>query len=103
AIIYLGTADQVQVKDIGEAIAFVQRNPATVVRMSDQGKQYVDGLGADRLGEYLYPTPKNQLRLRSAKLTDQWLYYTWVNEPEVRRQSLQSDPISWQEHQSWFC
>ncbi|MBE9237325.1 UDP-2,4-diacetamido-2,4,6-trideoxy-beta-L-altropyranose hydrolase [Anabaena aphanizomenioides LEGE 00250] len=102
AIIYLGTADQVQVKDIAEAIAFVQRNPATVVRMSDQGKQYVDGLGADRVGEYLYPTPKNQLRLRSAKLTDQWLYYTWVNEPEVRRQSLQSDPIIWEEHQSWF-
>ena len=30
------------------------------------------------------------------------LYYDWVNDPEVRRQSFQTAPIAWEEHYTWF-
>lgn len=30
------------------------------------------------------------------------LLWNWVNEPEVRASSFQSDPISWKDHVRWF-
>lgn len=60
-------------------------------------------LGAWRVAEYIDPTPVELLRLRLAQPNDAALYFDWVNDVEVRRQSLNSDPVSWQTHQEWFC
>lgn len=42
------------------------------------------------------------LRLRKANAEDVLLLYEWVNEPEVRKQSLNSEPIPFQNHEQWF-
>ncbi|MBA4446294.1 GNAT family N-acetyltransferase, partial [Cylindrospermopsis raciborskii CS-506_C] len=77
-------------------------NTDTLEKISYGCRHYVDGLGAKRLAEYLKPTHQNQLRLRRARITDKWFYYAWVNDIEVRRQSFNSKPISWEEHEAWF-
>lgn len=40
--------------------------------------------------------------LRPAKLADVKLFFDWVNEPAVRKNSFNTDNISWEEHLSWF-
>ncbi|GAB4027236.1 GNAT family N-acetyltransferase [Spirosoma koreense] len=39
---------------------------------------------------------------RPARLTDAQLYFDWANDPDTRRQSFNSDPISLETHLSWF-
>ncbi|MCG3770536.1 MAG: UDP-2,4-diacetamido-2,4,6-trideoxy-beta-L-altropyranose hydrolase [Nitrosomonadaceae bacterium] len=70
---------------------------------STQSQLLVDGLGALRLAEVLHPTHANELRLRPACPDDVGLYFNWANDPEVRRQAIHSDPISWKGHQEWFA
>jgi RimJ/RimL family protein N-acetyltransferase len=70
--------------------------------MADRARLQVDGLGAMRVAEALKPTSPHQLKLRLARAEDAPLYYDWVNESEVRRQSFQTEPISWELHQTWF-
>jgi RimJ/RimL family protein N-acetyltransferase len=39
---------------------------------------------------------------REANLKDCKLYWHWANDPEVRKNAFNSNPISWEEHQLWF-
>ena len=43
-----------------------------------------------------------ELVLRPATESDQGLLLEWRNEPETRRQSLQQDPVSPDQHAQWF-
>ena len=49
------------------------------------------------------PTQRDALVLRAAQATDAGLLHGWANEPEVRRQAIQTRPIGWDEHQQWFA
>ena len=40
--------------------------------------------------------------LRPATLDDAKLFFDWVNEPVVRKNSFNTAPIAWEEHISWF-
>lgn len=42
--------------------------------------------------EYLRPVTENDI----------WLLYEWANDPSVRRNSFNTNPITKEEHQSWF-
>ncbi|WP_202804380.1 UDP-2,4-diacetamido-2,4,6-trideoxy-beta-L-altropyranose hydrolase [Baaleninema simplex] len=102
SIAYLGTAETVDVEQLRSSIDSLIQNPSHLMEMSAKARLQVDGLGAMRVAEALKPTSPSQLKLRLARSEDAPLYYDWVNEPEVRRQSLQTDPISWATHQAWF-
>ncbi len=39
---------------------------------------------------------------RRATEEDIQIYFDWVNEAEVRKNSVSSKPILWEEHESWF-
>ncbi|WP_420147090.1 GNAT family N-acetyltransferase [Spirosoma sp.] len=39
---------------------------------------------------------------RLAQLTDAQLYFEWTNDPDTRRQSFNSAPISLETHVAWF-
>ena len=62
----------------------------------------VDGLGAERVAEVMVPSPVDSLVLRPATNQDVGSYFSWVNDPDVRNQSLRREPVSWLEHQVWF-
>lgn len=99
---YLGDAQGVSVSDIGEALKQWARSPQQLFQMSLHGQLIVDGLGTLRVSECIDPTPARALSLRSANEDDASLYFNWANEPEVRRQAIHSEPISWEQHTRWF-
>lgn len=39
---------------------------------------------------------------RLAEPSDVKLYFDWANDPEVRKQSHNTDPILWENHVKWF-
>ena len=45
---------------------------------------------------------KQKLFCRKAILKDMKLFYIWVNELEVRKNSLNKKKISWNSHKNWF-
>jgi len=45
---------------------------------------------------------KNPFSLRKAKQEDIKLLFKWVNDPEVRKNALNTDLIEWENHLNWF-
>ena len=84
-----------------EAIRSLRKMPEKLQQLSRGARLLGDGRGLARLLTIMLgPTPG--LRLRPATLADEGLYHAWANEPEVRRQSFNAEPIPIDEHQRWF-
>jgi RimJ/RimL family protein N-acetyltransferase len=43
-----------------------------------------------------------QLVFRKAIFSDSECYYNWLNDSAVRKQSFNSDLITWEQHNNWF-
>ncbi|VFM98156.1 MAG: UDP-2,4-diacetamido-2,4,6-trideoxy-beta-L-altropyranose hydrolase [Candidatus Kentron sp. G] len=99
---YLGDAVTVDEERMRAALGGIMDDPEEIAGQSLAGRLLVDGLGALRVLETLDPTPVEQLHLRPVNEDDITLYYDWANEPEVRRQSIDSSPIPWTRHRDWF-
>ena len=67
--------------------------------MSARGRSLIDGGGAARVVEELH---RRTLTLQRASEKDGDLLFRWANEPEVRRVSFSSEPISKEDHMRWF-
>lgn len=67
-----------------------------------QNQLQVDGLGALRLAEALCPSATHEIRLRPACKEDIVLYYNWANDPEVRKNAVNTTRIPWATHHAWF-
>jgi UDP-2,4-diacetamido-2,4,6-trideoxy-beta-L-altropyranose hydrolase len=66
-------------------------------------RQLFDGLAAQRLQAILYQLVEEQrYTLRRATAQDASLYFTWANDPGVRQNAIDSEPISWETHMAWF-
>jgi UDP-2,4-diacetamido-2,4,6-trideoxy-beta-L-altropyranose hydrolase len=99
---YLGAARDVGTAELAGAIEEILAGKHNLAEQSRRGRLTVDGLGALRVAECMDPTERTQLRLREARAEDAELLFVWANERQVRRQSLNSAPISWSGHQEWF-
>lgn len=75
--------------------------PEALHGMSEACHQLGDGRGLARVVATLLG-PTAGLRLRPANAADLWLYHWWASDPQVRRQSFNSDPIPLAEHRRWF-
>lgn len=100
---HIGSFRDVRSTDLIDALKGWIRNPERLLACSTLSPLLVDGLGGLRLAEVLHQTPANKLRLRSACPDDVGLFFHWANDPEVRRQAIHSEPISWNGHQEWFA
>lgn len=76
--------------------------PGALQRMSEACLQLGDGRGLARVVTALLG-PVAGLRLRPAQAADLWLYHWWANDPQVRCQSFNCEPISLQQHRRWFA
>ena len=76
--------------------------PDALLAMSEACLQLGDGRGLGRVvAALLGPAPG--LTLRPAQTADLWLYHWWATDPQVRRQSFNSDPIPLAQHRHWFA
>lgn len=48
-------------------------------------------------------TPALESTLRPVTENDVTILFHWANDPEVRLNSIQQDPILWEDHQQWFA
>ena len=99
---YVGSSGKVTSATIRDALVTLTSSTAKCQEMSHAGMTAVDGLGASRVAEILLPTPLDRLSLRPANIQDAHIYFGWVNESDVRAQSLTSDAIDWDSHMAWF-
>jgi UDP-2,4-diacetamido-2,4,6-trideoxy-beta-L-altropyranose hydrolase len=99
---YCGAAATLRDHDLVDALRRSMESGERLRDIAARGLALVDGLGARRIAEHLWPTPAGELRLRRAAASDVYCYFDWVNEAEVRRQSLRDAVIEFSEHQRWF-
>jgi len=84
---------EVLVKDAGLRRQYSQRIMETVSQRRDA--DLLDCLMSD-------PDNSAAISLRAATPDDCQQLFDWVNEPTVRRNSIQQDPVEWKSHQQWF-
>ncbi|HTY39460.1 MAG TPA: GNAT family N-acetyltransferase [Bacteroidota bacterium] len=44
-----------------------------------------------------------KLTLRNIREDDKRMLFDWANDPETRRQSISTSPITWSTHEKWFA
>jgi len=99
---YLGTEKDVGIDDFVAAIEGIAAGTVDLAGQALRGWLAVDGMGAMRVAECMLPTEPHDLHLRDARAEDAGLFFGWVNDPQVRRQSLNTRPIPWAAHRQWF-
>lgn len=93
----LGSAGKVEREAIAAALEPMLNSQAERIRRSKNGRNLVDGCGAERVVAFLA-----DLELRRTIESDCKLFWEWANDPATRASSFIGKPISWEEHQSWF-
>lgn len=76
------------------------RNSPLRAKMSQSGRDLIDGLGADRVCAAMIG---KELRLRPLCADDCDLLFRWANDPEVRAVSFHTEPIPRATHEQWFA
>lgn len=94
---YQNVSDQTLLADL----KFMLRHPEILRRISLKVKQLVDGKGVKRVANHLLDDIKS-ISLRLAVPDDCDRILKWRNNPDVRRYSLSSVPLSLEEHKQWF-
>lgn len=99
---YAGTTQTVTADILTRLIALRISKPSDLVENSNLIQLHVDGLGAFRVSEVLFPTDGQTTTLRPAVLDDMSHFFAWANDSVVRANSHNSEFISWADHQVWF-
>ena len=77
--------------------------PEETARMSVEGLALAILHEEGRIASLLGKGAEDHLSFRRATLDDCALYWSWANDPEVRLNAFNSEPISWDAHQEWFA
>ena len=103
AIISLGGDREILANCLKKQVALLLSKSNALLEMSQIGMKMVSGDGVKGLTQ-LISGELNEIELthRKATLDDCRLYWDWANDPEVRRNAFNSEPISWEKHQEWF-
>jgi len=99
---WIGALETVGVPELRQALSnAVDRSANHAAAL--KGMELVPVDGASRVANLLlHGVSPEQWVVRNATASDCELYWRWVNDPEVRRNSLHSEPIPWEAHQRWF-
>jgi UDP-2,4-diacetamido-2,4,6-trideoxy-beta-L-altropyranose hydrolase len=103
---HLGRDEELTPQRVAEALGRLCGDFDRRLRMAAAGAQLVDGRGVQRLVATMRaldgPIADAQLELRPARPDDLLPLLRLANEPSVRRSSLNSAPISLEEHTAWY-
>jgi UDP-2,4-diacetamido-2,4,6-trideoxy-beta-L-altropyranose hydrolase len=95
----LGRSEQLESAKITEVVHALLDSRERRVKMSEDGRGQVDGLGAARV---LVAMGGRPLVLRRAVADDCERLWKWKNEPAVRAISFTTDEVPWEAHVKWF-
>lgn len=99
AHIYLGTREEVTVKQLRQAIGFVVDNQGLRQSLAQHSRRLVDGLGVSRVAVALAGA---LLQVRPATQADARLLFEGRNAEAVRRVSLDDSFIDWEPYCQWL-
>jgi UDP-2,4-diacetamido-2,4,6-trideoxy-beta-L-altropyranose hydrolase len=90
--------------DLGPAISRLCRDSALRSRTSAAAFAIVDGQGVNRACDLLLEraSPASELTLRPARADDSRNVWLWRNDYSTRSFSQTADPITWEDHKSWW-
>jgi UDP-2,4-diacetamido-2,4,6-trideoxy-beta-L-altropyranose hydrolase len=91
---------QIVSQDLVHALRTLAGSQQLRKTLSAESRLLVDGEGAGRILCALGGKP--QLSLRPLTAEDRELLWRWVNDPQVRKASFSSAPVSWEIHNAWF-
>ena len=99
AHVYLGPREAVSVEQLRQAIGFVVSNQGLRISLAERSRHCVDGLGARRVAAVLAGAV---LQVRRATQADAQLLFDGRNAEAVRRVSLDTSVIDWNDHCRWL-
>ncbi len=102
-ISYAGHFSETNTDQLTQLLSQLCCDTEKLTGMSIQNQIQVDGLGALRLAEALFPSDTSKIRLRPACEEDITLYFNWANDPEVRNNAVNTSTIPWATHRVWFA
>lgn len=94
-----GWSHSLSTERLAERLAELIDSRSKRMKLSEIGRQLVDGKGVERVVQRILPV---DLCLRNACWDDCELILQWANDPVARTASFHSDPIPWDEHKRWF-
>jgi UDP-2,4-diacetamido-2,4,6-trideoxy-beta-L-altropyranose hydrolase len=102
-IMSLGEGCKLSVSSINEMLIKALDNPRDLIEMSKKGIKMIScGALKDLTALLAGKLIGNKISHRKATHADCRLYWYWANDPEVRNNAFNTNPISWEEHQVWF-
>jgi UDP-2,4-diacetamido-2,4,6-trideoxy-beta-L-altropyranose hydrolase len=99
AAVDLGWHGDLTAESAGEAVRLLAGSASQRAELGERAGSLVDAEGGRRA---VLAMRGDVLRLRSATLDDETLYWRWVNDPGVRQSSFSDGPIAAEEHRDWF-
>jgi UDP-2,4-diacetamido-2,4,6-trideoxy-beta-L-altropyranose hydrolase len=100
----LGFPQNVSCEHLADTLSSLIHDRITRQRMIENGRALVDGKGVERvLRVMLHGASDTKLRLRGASQEDVLLLWQWANDSVTRRNSFNSEPISWRAHKAWYA
>ncbi len=100
AAVNAGSAQLLNCSSLALITAQLLENGDRRFKMSEAGRQLVDGLGSERVRAALLG---RELNLRMAGENDSRLLFKWADDPVARAASFHSAAISWDDHVRWFA
>lgn len=102
-----GRARELDEDALAGALDELLRDAPELARLSAASRAAVDGRGAERVGAALLALseprlPADLARLRPARPEDSREIWRIANDPAVRSNSFQTEPIPWETHERWF-
>ncbi|MEO7300894.1 MAG: UDP-2,4-diacetamido-2,4,6-trideoxy-beta-L-altropyranose hydrolase [Verrucomicrobiota bacterium] len=97
AILFQGAKENVSAENLAGTIEELRHQPEKLRAISQRAWEITDGWGAQRVACWLGP-----LRLSRATLDDAKILWEWANDPSVRQNAFQTEPIPWTAHLGWM-
>lgn len=100
--VYLGRLSDLRQGVVSDALRQLMEEHTVRHDLCVNGQALVDGFGASRICEAIFPQARSSWGLRPASEEDCVTYFRWVNDAAVRESSLERGEITWSTHQNWF-
>ena len=102
AALYLGNEQDFSSSNFKKKFYKIINDKKKLMSMSTKSKIMVDKFTLQRVLEIIKPSDKNKLKLKRAKINDINIFYNWVKDNKVVKNSVKRKKITYENHKKWF-